>query len=86
LDTNEIKTVERQLPIPINQQNNMMNSGENISNIKSLNSINNDSIKKVIKSKKINDEFSCSWALDIMKNYIPDQISSSPKMEYSFAL
>lgn len=87
LDTNEIKTVERNtLPIPINQHNNLMNSSENnYSSMKSLNSINNDSIKKVIKTKR-NDEFSCSWALDIMKNYIPDQISSSPKMEIFFCI
>ncbi|KAH8261185.1 hypothetical protein KR044_004748, partial [Drosophila immigrans] len=85
LDTNEIKTVERNtLPILLNQQHgHALNVSDNAA--KSLNSINNDTIKKVIKPKR-NDEFSCSWALDIMKNYVPDQISNSPKMEIFFCI
>lgn len=90
LDTNEIKTVERSvLSTSINQHNNSeclkLNSTEN--NIKSGNSIimNNETNKRVIKSKR-NDEFSCSWALDIMKNYVSGQISSSPKMEIFFCI
>lgn len=90
LDTNEIKTVERSvLSTPINQHNNneciKLNSNDN--GIKSGNSIitNNEANKKVIKSKR-NDEFSCSWALDIMKNYVSGQISSSPKMEIFFCI
>lgn len=90
LDTNEIKTVERSvLSTPINQHNNSeclkLNSTEN--NLKSGNSIiiNNETNKRIIKSKK-NDEFSCSWALDIMKNYVSGQISSSPKMEIFFCI
>ncbi|KAH8413851.1 hypothetical protein KR222_009929, partial [Zaprionus bogoriensis] len=94
LDTNEIKTVERSvLSTSINQYNSSegqkLNSTENsISNVKSGNSINinNETNKKVIKPKKINDEFSCSWALDIMKNYVSGQISSSPKMEIFFCI
>lgn len=90
LDTNEIKTVERSvLSTAINQQNNneciKLNSNDN--SIKSGNSIitNNEANRKVIKSKR-NDEFSCSWALDIMKNYVSGQISSSPKMEIFFCI
>lgn len=89
LDTNEIKTVERSvLSTSINQQNNneciKLNSTDN--SIKGGNSIiTNNEVKKVIKSKR-NDEFSCSWALDIMKNYVSGQISSSPKMEIFFCI
>ncbi|KAH8355189.1 hypothetical protein KR093_007871, partial [Drosophila rubida] len=85
LDTNEIKTVERNmLPITLNQQHGQaINANDNAA--KSLHSINNDTVKKVIKPKR-NDEFSCSWAIDIMKNYVPDQISNSPKMEIFFCI
>ncbi|XP_064542728.1 helicase ARIP4 isoform X1 [Drosophila montana] len=91
LDTNEIKTVERNIhPTSLNQQQNVegvnINSSENNSSSKqSIGNIINDTNKKAIKPKK-NDEFSCSWALDIMKNYISGQISSSPKMEIFFCI
>lgn len=89
LDTNEIKTVERSIPVTaINQQ-------QSVEDLKS-NGINNlgkpicgnavnDANKKTLKTRR-NDEFSCSWAVDIMKNYISGQISSSPKMEIFFCI
>ncbi|XP_032590333.1 helicase ARIP4 [Drosophila grimshawi] len=93
LDTNEIKTVERIVqPTSINHQKNIdcekLKSIENSNSTKQglTTSIINDTNKKTFKPKKINDEFSCSWALDIMKNYVPGQISTSPKMEIFFCI
>lgn len=88
LDTNEIKTVERNIPAAVNQQqsaedlksNELNNSGKPI-----YGNVVNDAAKKTLKTKR-NDEFSCSWAVDIMKNYISGQISSSPKMEIFFCI
>ncbi|XP_016928756.3 helicase ARIP4 isoform X2 [Drosophila suzukii] len=91
LDTNEIKTVETtiQTPCSNNQVDNECNSSKpsewNATGIKNVTGVPAEPFKKLLKSKR-NDEFSCSWAVDIMKNYVSGLISNSPKMEIFFCI
>ncbi|XP_033150709.1 helicase ARIP4 [Drosophila busckii] len=89
LDTNEIKTVERNIPIiTVNPQKDIEylevkaieNTIPNMTSVKA-----NEGNRKALRPKR-NDEFSCSWALEIMKDYVSEQISSSPKMEIFFCI
>ncbi|XP_016974752.1 helicase ARIP4 [Drosophila rhopaloa] len=91
LDTNEIKTVETtiQTPCSNNHIDNECNSSKpsewNASGIKNVSGVPAEPFKKLLKSKR-NDEFSCSWAVDIMKNYVSGLIVNSPKMEIFFCI
>ncbi|XP_017070257.1 helicase ARIP4 isoform X2 [Drosophila eugracilis] len=91
LDTNEIKTVETtiQTPCSNNQIENECNPSKpsewNATGIKNVSGVAAEPFKKLLKSKR-NDEFSCSWAVDIMKNYVSGLISNSPKMEIFFCI
>ncbi|KAH8284581.1 hypothetical protein KR018_004934, partial [Drosophila ironensis] len=89
LDTNEIKTVEtsiQQVPCTTNPIDNECNTSKpsewNAGGIKNAIA---EPFKKLLKSKR-NDEFSCSWAVELMKNYVAGLISNSPKMEIFFCI
>lgn len=89
LDTNEIKTVETNIQPSVcstNQVDNECNTNKlsdwNATGIKNAVA---EPFKKLLKSKR-NDEFSCAWAVDLMKNYVPGLISNSPKMEIFFCI
>ncbi|XP_039483886.1 helicase ARIP4 isoform X1 [Drosophila santomea] len=93
LDTNEIKTVETTIQAPCT--NNQLDNGCNASKTSEWNAAGSKNVggvaaaepfKKLLKSKQRNDEFSCSWAVDLMKNYVSGLISNSPKMEIFFCI
>ncbi|KAH8291318.1 hypothetical protein KR054_010563 [Drosophila jambulina] len=94
LDTNEIKTVETTIQSSSctnNQVDNECNanrpsewSSPGIKNAAGIVAA-AEPFKKLLKSKR-NDEFSCSWAVELMRNYVPGLISNSPKMEIFFCI
>nr|XP_017018706.1 helicase ARIP4 isoform X1 [Drosophila kikkawai] len=93
LDTNEIKTVETTIqssPCTNNQVDSECNSNRpsewsspGIKNAAGIAAA--EPFKKLLKSKR-NDEFSCSWAVELMRNYVSGLISNSPKMEIFFCI
>lgn len=91
LDTNEIKTVETTIQSTActnNQVENECNSSKPSEWKAPAPGIApaSEPFKKLLKSKQRNDEFSCSWAVDIMRNYVAGLISNSPKMEIFFCI
>ncbi|XP_026841790.1 helicase ARIP4 [Drosophila persimilis] len=95
LDTNEIKTVETNIQTPCsnnqldNEANALKPSGcgvvPGLKNVAGGTGIGFEANKKLLKTKR-NDEFSCSWAVDLMRNYVAGQIENSPKMEIFFCI
>ncbi|XP_017094325.2 helicase ARIP4 isoform X2 [Drosophila bipectinata] len=89
LDTNEIKTVETNIQPSVCSTNQIDNEcNTNKPSEWSATGVKNavaEPFKKLLKSKR-NDEFSCSWAVDLMKNYVSGLISNSPKMEIFFCI
>ncbi|XP_034652304.1 helicase ARIP4 [Drosophila subobscura] len=96
LDTNEIKTVETNIQAACtnNQLDNEANALKPIGGCGVVPGLKNvtggvgigfEANKKLLKTKR-NDEFSCSWAVDLMRNYVAGQIENSPKMEIFFCI
>ncbi|XP_030386930.1 helicase ARIP4 [Scaptodrosophila lebanonensis] len=91
LDTNEIKTVETTIQSNPTLQQKYVDVSKNqfldgnSPTTKGSSGIGSEINRQVLKTRR-NDEFSCSWAVDLMKDYIPGQISNSPKMEICFCI